>query len=202
LTLKKFELLWITWADSEFVISNITFTWRLSLVCGLELCWRMVVITCSVLGDEQQTSWRCTHKLFHECDGLVWIATRALLLCCLASGFKGAPGGSIDQDTSRLLCLLVLTFSHPPSLGLWTRIDHILVPSWGCLYGIGCKWRHYELPPLSALAAGKLRTGDFYNFCVDEVRLAHQKPAPRIWWEAMAQIHCGIIILMPISQSA
>jgi hypothetical protein len=34
------------------------------------------------------------------------------------------------------------------------------------------------------------------------IRLAHQKPAPQIWWEAMAQIHCGTIILMPISQSA
>jgi hypothetical protein len=42
-----------------------------------------------------------------------------MLLYCLASSFMRSPGGSIDQDTSRLICVLVLVpaifcFDHIP----------------------------------------------------------------------------------------
>jgi hypothetical protein len=51
---KTFELLWTTWAVSEFVISHITFTWRLSLSCGLKLSWHTRVFSCSVLGENNK----------------------------------------------------------------------------------------------------------------------------------------------------
>jgi hypothetical protein len=140
-TLTKIRLLSLFGSREQIVIVSLSYHTSHHVKAG-DLLWSKALLMHEcvyVFGvrREQQTC-RCTHKSFHECDGLVGSQQE---LCCSSVVWLAVSSDPLEDPLIRMTYLRVgaISFS-PPSLPVVSELESTnSVPSWGCFNGIGCQ---------------------------------------------------------------